>query len=160
ARDTLEVIPWRDWSTRLTEDLGDIDRPVLIAHSAAGLLLPALAAQTNAAMLIFLDARIPPPHGHVAPVDAAFLRFIDASPIEHGRLRRWSQGWGADRFRRAIPDDDALARFESDLPRLPRAWFDDEADVPAWNDRRCGYLQLSRTNAAEAADAAARGWPV
>ncbi len=152
---------WRDWTARLADDrLGDLDRPILIAHSAAGLLLPSLAERSNAALLIFLDARVPPSHGKVAPVDADFLRFIDTLPTEDGYLPPWSHWWGAKRLERVISDAKMRAQFESDLPRLSRAWFDDVADVPEWSARRCGYLQLSNTYAAEAADAASRGWPV
>ena len=61
----------------MVDQFGDIDRPILAAHSAAGLLLPSLAARTDAAMLIFMDARVPPSDGRVAPADAEFLRFID-----------------------------------------------------------------------------------
>lgn len=144
----------------MTDRIADLDRPILVAHSAAGLLLPSLAARTNPAMLIFLDARVPPSHGKVAPADAEFLRFIDTLPTEEGRLPPWSHWWGADRLERIISDAAVRERFESDLPRLRRAWFDDFADVPQWSTRRCGYLQLSKTYAAEAADAATRRWPV
>ncbi len=114
----------------------------------------------NAAMLIFLDARVPPSHGKVGPADVEFLRFIDTLPTEDGRLPPWSQWWGSKRLQRIVSDAAMRAQFESDLPRLTRVWFDDVADVPAWSARRCGYLQLSKTYAAEAADAATREWPV
>lgn len=151
---------WRDWAPRLLEQLRDVREPVLAAHSAAGLLLPSLADGTNASMLLFVDARVPPPHGKTAPVDAELLNFIDTLPTEQGRLPAWSHWWGAGRLEKAIADPQLHAQFERDLPRLTRAWFDDVAEIPNWGARRCGYLQLSRTYATEARNASHRGWPL
>ncbi len=111
-------------------------------------------------MLIFMDARVPPSDGRVAPADAEFLRFIDTLPVERGRLPPWSHWWGTNRLQRAIVDAPCAHSSKSDLPRLTRAWFDDSAEVPPWHARRCGYLRLSKTYAAEARDAATRGWPL
>ncbi len=149
---------WRDWATRLLELLRDVREPILAAHSAAGLLLPSVAEGTNASMLLFVDARVPPQYGKTAPVDAEFLKFIDALPTEQGRLPAWSHWWGAG-LDKAITDPQLRAQFERDLPRLTRAWFDDVAGIPNWDARPCGYLQLSRTYASEARDASHRGWP-
>jgi alpha/beta hydrolase family protein len=151
---------WRDWAQCLLDLLRDVREPILAAHSAAGLLLPSLAEGTNASMLLFVDARLPPLHGDVPPVDAEFLKFIDTLPTEQGRVPAWSHWWGVGRMEKAITDPQLRAQFERDLPRLPRAWFDDTADVPRWNARRCGYLRLSKTYATEARDAGLRGWPL
>jgi hypothetical protein len=82
--------PWREWLARLCDALPTTDKPIVAAHSAAGLLLPSLAEAVDASMLIFVDV----------------------------------------------------------------------VEVPEWRERRCGYLRLSKTYGAEAADAKARGWPV
>ena len=145
---------------RLLDQLRDVREPILAAHSAAGLLLPSLAEATNASLLLFVDARVPPLHGDVPPVDAEFLKFIDALPTEQGRLPAWSHWWGEGRLQKAITNPQLRADFERDLPRLPRAWFDDTVRVPLWSARRCGYLRLSTTYEAEARDARLRGWPL
>ncbi|MGO9081969.1 MAG: alpha/beta fold hydrolase [Streptosporangiaceae bacterium] len=42
---------------------GKVDRPVVVAHSGAGILLPALAAELDASHLVWLAAYVPSPDG-------------------------------------------------------------------------------------------------
>jgi pimeloyl-ACP methyl ester carboxylesterase len=42
---------------------GDVDGPVVVAHSAGGLLLPAIGRRLNAARLVWVSATIPDPTG-------------------------------------------------------------------------------------------------
>jgi hypothetical protein len=160
VRDPNNPPSWREWSARLLDALSDVDRPILAGHSAAGLLLPSVAAAVNASALLFIDARVPPPRGHAAPVDAEFLTFIDALPTERGRLPPWSRWWGDGRLQKLIVDTELRAQFEADLPRLTKSWFVDAIDVPEWQTRRCGYLRLSNGYEPEALAARRRGWPV
>ena len=154
------VTPWRDWSAQLLATLPPVDAPVLLGHSAAGLLLPSLAAALNATALIFVDARVPPPQGHTRPVDGRFLEFVKTLATDDGRLPPWSKWWPDGSLEAHFPDPERRARFEADLPRLPLTWFDDSAEVPAWNFRPCGYLQLSKLFEPEALAAVKRGWPL
>lgn len=152
--------PWHEWCARLLDSLTGIRDPILAAHSAAGLLLPSLAAAVDASTLIFVDARVPPSRGPAPPVDAEFLTFIKALPTTKGRLPPWSRWWGEERLRKVIKDAALRVQFEADLPQLTQKWFDDIVEVPEWSERRCGYLQLSKTYEAEAAGARGRSWPV
>lgn len=111
-------------------------------------------------MLVFVDARVPPPRGAVPPVDAEFLEFIKALPTAQWRIPPWSHWWGDERLRSVIKDPTLFAQFEADLPQLTHAWFDDVVEVPEWSARRCGYLRLSKAYEPEAAAALKRGWPV
>ena len=158
------VTPWREWSTHLVATLPPVDAPLLIGHSAAGLLLPALAAALNARALIFVDARVPPPQGRARPVDGQFFEFVKTLAKTHatddGRLPPWSKWWPDDAIEAHFPDRESQARFEADLPRLPLTWFEDSAEVPAWDFRPCGYLQLSQLYEPEALGAVKRGWPL
>jgi len=154
------VTPWRDWTAQLLAALPPVDAPILLGHSAAGLLLPSLAAALNAAALIFVDARVPPPQGRTRPVDGSFLEFVKTLALDGGRLPPWSKWWPDDAMEGHFPDAAERASFEADLPQLPLTWFDDSADVPAWDTRPCGYLQLSRLFEPEALAAVKRGWPV
>jgi hypothetical protein len=154
------LTPWRGWVAQLLAALPPVATPILLGHSAAGFLLPALAAALDAAGLVFVDARVPPPQGRTRPVDGTFLEFVKTLPIEGGRLPPWSQWWPDSAIEARIPDPALRTRFAAELPRLPLTWFDDSADVPAWDTRPCGYLQLSRLFEPEALAAVNRGWPV
>ncbi len=154
------LVPWSRWAdaasaavTRREEEL------VVVGHSAAGLALPAIAATIDAAALVFVDARIPPDRGRVAPADDGFLEFLVGLADDTGVLPPWSQWWGPDVMEQIIVDGNARAAFERDLPRLPLAWFDDTSEVPPWTARPAGYLQLSPLFSTEADLAFERGWP-
>jgi hypothetical protein len=121
------LTPWRDWSRQLQVALPPVDQPILIGHSAAGFLLPSLAAALNAAALVFVDARVPPPQGITRPVDGPFFDFVKTLPLEGGLLPPWSQWWPDGAIEAHFPDPSARAEFEADLPRLPLTWFDDRA---------------------------------
>lgn len=157
------VPAWRDWAEAVSDRSGtnDTGRPVvLVGHSAAGLLLPAIAQRSRAVGLVFVDARIPPDDGVVAPADEEFMTFVRSRADADGMLPPWSRWWGDEIAEGLVPDPQARSRFEADIPRLPVSWFDDAAAVPPWAGLRAGYVQLSAPYAEAAADARSRGWPV
>jgi hypothetical protein len=151
---------WNEWPARLIEAIGPTADAILVGHSAAGLLLPALAQGLSAHALIFVDAQIPPASGKSAPADTEFLKFIRSRPLSDGRLPRWSDWWGRDALSRAIPDAHARDRFQEDEPRLTPQWFEDWADVPSWDDAKAAYVQTSAGYSVQAEMARSRGWPV
>jgi hypothetical protein len=154
---------WRAWAAAVSDRTGrnDVDRPVvLVGHSAAGLLLPAIAQRTRTVGLVFVDARIPPDDGVVAPAEEEFMTFVRGRADTEGLLPPWSRWWGDEVLEGLVPDPVMRIRFEADMPRLPVAWFDDVAAVPSWSGLPAGYVQLSSPYADPAADARLRGWPV
>jgi hypothetical protein len=151
--------PWREAPAAVRAALPVLSGPVLVGHSAAGLLLPSLAAALNAWGIVFLDAHIPPDVGPTPPTDAAFRPFIEGLPVEQGRVPKWSQWWGPHWLDNLIPDEPAREAFEADLPRLRPEWWDDAVETPPWDTLRCGYVQTSAVYAGPAAEARARGWP-
>jgi hypothetical protein len=151
---------WRDWPGLIAGTLDVAPGSVLIGHSAAGLLLPALAAATGASALVFVDARIPERGGQAAPADPAFMKFIRARADAAGRLPPWSRWWGADGLAALLPDAAARAALDDDAPRLTCDWFEDAVGVPSWSHLPAAYVRLSKGYENEAADADARGWPV
>jgi hypothetical protein len=157
------VPAWHGWHHRLGDRIasqaGDHPR-VLVGHSAAGLLVPAIAQRVHTVGLVFVDARIPPDDGEIAPAEEEFLAFVRSRADADGMLPPRSRWWGDAVIERLVPDPAARDRFEADVPRLPVAWFDDVAEVPPWTDIAAGYVQLSPAYAAEADDARSRGWPV
>lgn len=135
---------------------------IAVLHSGAGGFAPALAtASTDLAGFIFVDAVLPYPgrsNIETAPDDLAQrLRALATD----GRLAPWNQWFGPDPLPRLIPDPEARAAFERDLPRTPFAFL--EAVAPegaAWERLPAGYLQLSKMYEAAAEKAERRGWIV
>lgn len=135
---------------------------IAVLHSGAGGFAPALAtASTDLAGFIFVDAVLPYPgrsNIETAPDDLAQrLRAL----VTDGRLAPWNQWFGPDPLPRLIPDPEARAAFERDLPRTPFAFL--EAVAPegaAWERLPAGYLQLSKMYEATAERAERRGWIV
>jgi hypothetical protein len=154
---------WRDWADAVSDAMepNEAAEPaVLVGHSAAGLLLPAIATRTRAVGLVFVDARIPPGDGVVAPAEEQFMTFVRARAGADGLLPPWSRWWGDEVVEGLVPDPVARTRFEADAPRLPVSWFDDVAAVPAWSGLAAGYVQLSPAYAEAAVAARSHGWPV
>ena len=135
---------------------------VVAGHSGAGVLLPLIADRLGGApaAVVFVDALVPAAGGATAPSDR-FRAFLDELPLTDGRLPPWTQWWGPDVLARAVPDPRLRSAIEAEAPRLTRAFYAEPVPVPAsWPPARVGYLQLSPAYDDDAAEAAARGWPV
>ena len=155
--------PWRDvWETVDADSAHGAGRVVLVGHSGAGSLLPAIAqsAPGRVAAITFVDAFLPPPSGNARLVPAEFADELSALATGDV-LPPWSTWFGEGSMRDLVPDADRRARLEREMPRLPLSVRDTELPVPAgWDRRPCAYLLLSaEPYAASAADARARGWP-
>jgi hypothetical protein len=153
-------VAWRDAPGAVLAALPELSGPLLVGHSAAGLLLPSLAGPLAAWGMIFVDGQIPPAEGPTPPAEPEFDAFVKALPAEQGRLPKWSQWWGPGGLAALFPDRWTREAFEADLPRLRPEWFDDVIETPPWNHLRVGYLQTSPRLADQAGTARARGWPV
>lgn len=136
---------------------------VLVAHSAAGALLPAIAGSLSEglAALVFADAFLPPARGTARMVPAEFVDQLRALATD-AVLPPWSSWFGEEVMRDLVPDGGRRTRVEHDMPRLPLSSLQREVPVPdGWDRRPCAYLLLSaQPYAPVAADARARGWPV
>ena len=133
--------------------------PVVVAHSGAGVLLPLVATRLAAAAAVFVDAVLPPA-GTATPSED-LREFLAGLPVVDGRLPPWSTWWGPDVMARLVPDPGLRHAIEADQRPLPVAFYDHSVPVPAdWTPPRAGYLRLSPAYAEDAAEAAARGWPV
>jgi hypothetical protein len=148
---------WYDRAATLAaESLPAGTRPVVAAHSGAGLLLPLVAGRVHAAAAVFVDALLPG-----RPTSDRFRDFLDGLPLQDGRLPRWSDWWDPADMAELVPDPVLRARIEADQPRLPRAFYDEQVPVPpTWPPPRVGYLQLSPGYDEDAQGARDQGWPV
>ncbi|MFD9602885.1 alpha/beta fold hydrolase [Streptomyces sp. NPDC059970] len=136
---------------------------VLVGHSGAGALLPAITSTTTATVVgtIFVDALLP----------HADLRWFDTAPVElreelwglalDGRLPPWNEWFPPGTVEELLPDPHLRARFCAELPRLPLAYFEERAPAhPGPAPSRSAYLQLSDAYEAEALQAKREGWCV
>jgi hypothetical protein len=147
----------------VAEAVGRVIRAVtLLAHSAAGLLLPVIGERVAAEVdaYVFADATIPAPAGATPVVPAEFMDAV-RQMAEDGRVPRWSAWFPEGVMRTLVPDDDLRKEVEDELPSLPLAYFEEAVPTPAsWAEDRCRYLQFSEAYLPAAADAEAKGWPV
>ena len=135
------------------------DESIVVAHSGAGALVPAIAAAANLRGAIFLDALLPHPGRswfETAPAAlAAQLRGLACD----GRLPPWQRWWPKGAIEKLLPDAAMCARFAAGLRELPLAYFEEAAPGVGF-EAPAAYLQLSSGYDMEAEACAARGWPV
>lgn len=154
-------LPWRDWPARLLELASPTADTIFVGHSMGGRLAAKLAAETNAAGFICLDAAIPPPAGPMQPVEPDFLNFLKSLPRnDDGRLPPWHEWWPVDPFDGAPISEPLRTAIETSNPALALDWFDDIIEMPDCSSTRAGFVRTSRAFAEDARRAEAFGWPV
>lgn len=151
---------WREWPRQLLDALPGMEVPILVGHSAGGLLAAYLAGTLNAKSFICLDAMMPPERGGTPPIEPGFLKFVHTLPTEDGLLPIWTDWWEGDLLAEAPMSPDVKADFLAELPRLPLTWFEDSFEMPNWSCAKRAFIQTSPVFHDEAKRAEERGWPV
>jgi pimeloyl-ACP methyl ester carboxylesterase len=135
---------------------------VLVGHSGAGLLLPAIAdaLTVEVAALVFVDSFLPPANGSLRLAPPGLMDQLRALAAD-GVLPPWSS-WFGEAMRELVPDDRLRATLTEEMPRLPLSYFEASVPLPGgWRSRPCAYLLFSHEPYAEsAAQAREQGWPV
>jgi hypothetical protein len=140
---------------------------VLVAHSGAGALAPAVAGAQRAAHrpvrgYVFLDAVLPRsmPGSRLDllraedPHDAGEL---EEHLVAGGRFPEWS----ADDLAEDVADPQRRAALVAELRPRGLGFFAEPLPLPSdWPDAPCGYLRTSASYDAYARAAARRGWDV
>lgn len=156
---------WRQHAESAARALATVpaDRPlVLVGHSGAGPLLPAIAqaGRRPIAAYLFVDAGLP--HGGLSRLDEMAVN----DPELAARLRRHLAAggrfptWGDADLREVIPDSRLRQGLLAELRPRPLAFFAEPLpQVAGWPDAPCGYLRFSPAYARPAAEAERRGWP-
>jgi pimeloyl-ACP methyl ester carboxylesterase len=133
------------------------DEPVvLVAHSNAGLYLPAVvdALGDQVRGVVFVDAALPGAGHHTTSEFLRSLATVD------GLLPPWTSWWDEADVAEVFPDADVRAEVEAEQPRMPLAYYDHLPPAPhGWATPPCGYLWFGRPYDTGAAQAAAYGWP-
>lgn len=139
----------------------DGEPAVLVAHSGAGALMPALAQalRTPPLGVVFCDAILP--HAGRSWFDTAppELRERLRSGAQMGQLPPWDDWWPPGALDRLVPDTALREALVAELEPLPLAYFEEPAPAAA-RDGRAAYLQLSGAYDEEARVAGRQGWPV
>lgn len=152
--------PHEDYTNRVIGAAGHLTPSVaVIGHSGAGPFLPAIgAAISPAAVLVFLDAVVPPRSGSYRTPDP--MREMLDQQTASGTLERWINWWPPEVVAEILPDPSDREQLACDMPSLPRAFYDHDVAVPPrWSEQPCGYVQLSAAYDADRTEAIARGWP-
>lgn len=139
----------------------DIERTVLIGHSGAGPMLPAIAdALGTTIALIYVDAGLPRPG--LSWVDDAPADLVDqlrSAVDENGQLPPWHEWFPAETLAEILPDEAMRAEFTAGVPRLPWSFFTEPDGPSRWTGPE-SYLLLSEAYRAEAERVRAAGPPV
>lgn len=132
---------------------------VLLPHSNAGLLAPAVAALVGAP-IVFMDAALPLAEGSTPMAPPNLLTVLEGLAGPDGRLPRWTRWWARDELAEVLPDP-WFERLDALVPEVPLSYVHGEAPVPAaWERESRAYLAFGSTYADEVATATRLGWPV
>lgn len=134
---------------------------ILVAHGAAGPVLPALAArlQTPVAGVVFVDAILPHPGRSWFDTAPLEQRVHLRAGAEGGMLPSWDAWWPPGALARLVPEEVSRAALVAELEALPVDYFEEPAPIGDLT-APCAYLQLSGAYDDEAARAGRHGWPV
>jgi pimeloyl-ACP methyl ester carboxylesterase len=133
-------------------------RLILVGHSGAGPLLPAIGAALDIPVeaYIFVDAALPTPgHSRLDGFgdEAAVRQFRESA--RDGLVPPWPEA----ALRPLIPDDAVRARFVEDLQPMPLAVYEEPLPVvPGWPEARCAYLRFSDAYLQPYVEALRRRW--
>jgi Alpha/beta hydrolase family len=141
---------------------------LLVAHSAAGPLLPQLAFARRAAHgpvrgYVFLDALLPRPGGPASRLDLLAaedpgLAAARRTELEAGRS---VPSWSSEDLAEDLPDPADRAALLAGVRPRPLAYYTEPVPFPGdWPDAPCGFLRTSAAYDWSARVAAGRGWPV
>ncbi|MFI4964257.1 MAG: alpha/beta fold hydrolase [Caulobacterales bacterium] len=140
---------------------GRDDPPILVAHSGAGALVPALAARlkTPVAGAIFADAILPHPGRSWFDTAPEEMRQRLRAGAQMGELPAWDEWWPPGALERLVPDAPVREALAAELEPLPLAYFEEAAPPDAFAGPSA-YLQLSGAYDDEGVAAGRHGWPV
>ncbi len=148
--------------TRVTQALPKEARLLLVVHSGAGALLPAIAVENpQVEAAIFLDALLPHPGRPWFDTAPPPLARHLLSLVQAGRLPPWHRWWPDGAIETLLGDRNDYAAFAAELIDVPIDYFEEPAplsSMPQGVD--CFYLQLSEACREDADEALHKGWAV
>ena len=136
---------------------------VLIGHSAAGPLLPAIAeaAGSETVAAVFVDSFLPHPGRSWFDMAPVPLREQLVDMADAGRLPPWNEWFPANALDELVPHPNVRREFIAEIPRLPLAFFLEPAPVTrGWDTLQCAYVRFSGVYDRTAEEAESLGWSV
>lgn len=139
-----------------------LDAPlVLVAHSGAGPILPAIrqVIRHDVQAYIFVDAGIP--HDGLTRLD---LMALESEERADGFRKHLAAGgsfpnWSDDELRQIIPDRETRRALLGELfPRKLRFYDERIPAFSGWEKTPCGYIKFSAAYAAQFRHAQETGW--
>ncbi|TMK34318.1 MAG: alpha/beta fold hydrolase [Actinobacteria bacterium] len=136
---------------------------VLVGHSGAGPLLPAIAAAAErpAAAYLFVDAGIPGEGG--TRIEAMRREDPEFAAELISALQRGERfpAWTLEDLEEVLPGEDDRRRLLREMRPRGLEFFTERIPTSAeWPDAPCGYIRLSPAYEVPASRAARLGWPV
>ncbi len=136
---------------------------VLVAHSGAGPILPAIrrAIGHQVQAHLFVDAGIP--RDRATRLDLMALESQERAQKfrEHLAEGGTFPNWTDDELRDILPDSQTRHALLSELNPRGRRFFDEPIPAfPGWDNTPCGYIQFSAAYASQCKQAREKGWLV
>ena len=143
-------------------DVHDERAVILVAHSGAGPLLPAVGAivQQPIAAYLFVDAGLP--SGGTSRLEAIATEDATSAAELCAALNVGQQfpAWTDDDLRQMVPDQYRRRSLLNELtPRGREYWTEELPGVSGWPNAPCAYLQFSSPYQSAAERARRAGWP-
>lgn len=141
---------WDQHASAVADELGIVStdtQVILVAHSGAGPLLPAIRQKTKSpvAAYIFVDAGWPQDGKSRLEL---FGDEEEISAFRHAAVDGLLPTWTDEDLYEVIPDDAVRARFVSELTPLPLEAYEEPLPVfPGWPDAPCGYIRFGENPA-------------
>jgi hypothetical protein len=163
----LDVAPfWPAVASAIHDDVAQIPASmpvVLVAHSNAGLFLPAIASGLDRRVTasIFVDAALPATTGSTPATSPENLTKFLRPMAVNGELPRWTDWWDEAEVASLFPDAETRKTVIDEQPTVPLSYYEQRIPVPdGWDDHPCAYLEFSPGYRGRAEQARERGWRV
>jgi hypothetical protein len=141
--------------------LPEADELLLVGHSGAGQLLPAIrqASARPVGAYVFVDAGIP--EDRVSRLDQIAREAPEVATDLRSHLERGGRfpEWTDEDLRQLIPADGMRRGILGELRPRPLPFFTEPIPAPGWPDAPCGYLRFSSPYDPALRQAVASGWP-
>ena len=152
---------WAQHAQAVAEQAGHLagERVVLVGHSGAGALLPAIRQALGRAVqgYVFVDAGLPAGGQSRLESFGQGAEEFRAHLAAGGRFPDWTD----EDLRPLVPDDALRASLVAGLRPQPLAYWEEPLPVvPTWPDAPCGYALFSDVYADAATQAQRLGWPL
>jgi hypothetical protein len=134
---------------------------VLVGHSAAGPLLPAIADRLGTvSSIVYVDGRLPRPGlSWVDTAPAELVERLRSTMDADGRIAAWPDWWPRESLVEHVPDAGQRAEFIAGAPRLPWTFFTEPGPDAGWRGPQ-SYLLFSEPYEDAAQQMRAAGHPV